>query len=120
MKRFFIVRLIVFELCMVLFLSLILSGLIYFDLLKTDFLDVAILFMHIINIAILSFIVARHYKERGLVTGLITGFIYNALSLIVRILTDGALNGIFWLRILILFLVSIASGILTINIIKKE
>ena len=53
-------------------------------------------------------------------TGLITGFIYNALSLIVRILTDGALNGIFWLRVLILFLVSIASGILTINIIKKE
>lgn len=120
MKKIFIIRLIIFESVMVLFLSLILSGLIYFDLLKTDFLDIAILFMHIINIAILSFIVARHYKERGLVTGLITGFIYNALSLVVRILTDGSLNGIFWLRVLILFLVSIASGILTINIIKKE
>ena len=120
MKKIFIIRLIIFELVMVLFLSLILSGLIYFDLLKTDFLDIAILFMHIINIAILSFIVARHYKERGLVTGLITGFIYNALSLVVRILTDGSLNGIFFFFLLILFLVSIASGILTINIIKKE
>ncbi len=120
MKKYYLVRLVVFELALAIFLSLIISGLVFFNILKTDFVFIATLIAHIINIAILTFINTRHFKENGLLIGLITGLIYDSLSLIVRLLIDEPLDGKFWLKAFILILVAMASGTLTINLIKTN
>ena len=120
MRKYFLVRLLVFEIALLDLISLSLTTLLYFGIIQTNQIYIASLIVGLINISALSFIVTRHYKKHGLFLGILTGVIYIAISFIVRLLTDGSFDLGYLMKNLILLITSMATGCVTINIINKD
>ena len=120
MKKYFILRLLVYEFFLFISLSLILTALVYFKILNSEHLLIASLIINSINIIAISFIVVKHYKKHGLLLGLLVGAIYVGASLIANLLTDQTIDTNLLIKELIVLLISMTTGCVTINVISRK